>query len=78
MWDGHFACADCGRLYERAALPQACSCGTSFEAAHDKSLAGSIRLACDKTLKIKRICKKCYKHFMKHGGRLPVEQRKPN
>lgn len=76
-WAGHVCCTECGRTYEMETLPAACTCGASFDLEADE-LTAALRMAYDRTLKVKRICKKCFKYFKKRGGRIPVETRKPS
>jgi len=77
-WAGHLCCVHCGRLYEQETLPEACSCGAAFATALSGDLEAVLRMTYDKTLPVKRICKRCFKHFSKKGGRVPVETRKPS
>ncbi len=75
---GHVCCVHCGKLYQHDALPETCACTTSFVGVQSTDLEAVLRLTYDKTIPIRRVCGRCFKHFKKKGGRVPVETRKPS
>lgn len=70
MWKNHACCKNCGRVFEGAKTDWS---GPAFS----EPPVVLPPCACGST-DFGRICPKCFKHWNKKGGRVPVEKRKSN